>query len=360
VLCVGSKEGNPILGTLFKNLKKNIVFSIWLPLQKRLGIYATKRLSKISSYPNSLEIFLPQNHISRRISRGLSSSEIEISYKPDLMSVHERLLSQSIVMSNSKKVLFFCPEKYGAKPSFTVSQLVDSAKRVSFEVHQVDFLQQSHNRDDICSVFENSVKEIKPDIIFFNSSDSYVIPSFKDFTIKFVASMKEKYVFSLINICGDLWRKEDHEAIEKWERVSDVILHLDDFSIRYFNEKVRKKALFYPFAGLMPTSDVTELKRNEIFFSGQVRDSDRRYMLNRMIKDWNNALNFKLNFKVHYEWTDESAYSADNYLQRLHESRFCISFCQKGVNHFLIPGRSLQAVAAGCILLHQESPEIQP
>lgn len=351
---------NLILGALFTNLKRKIAFNIWLPLQKRLGIYVAKRLSKLSSYPNFFEIFLPQNQISYRISHGFSSSKIEISYKPDLMSVTERALSQSTVLSNSKKILFFCPEKYGAKPSFTVDQLVDSARRVSFEVHQVDFLQKSHSLNDICSVFENSVKEIKPDIVFFNSSDSYVIPSFKNFTIKFVAAMKEKYVFSLINICGDLWRIEDHNVIENWESVCDVILHLDDFSIQSFSEKVRKKALFYPFFGLMPIPGVTENKRSEILFSGQVRDSDRRYMLNRMVKEWKNAVNFRLNFKVHYVWTDESAYSEDNYLQKLNESRFCISFSQKGVNHFLIPGRSLEAVAAGCILLQQESPEFQP
>ena len=188
-------ERNPILGALFTNLKKNIFFNIWLPLQKRLGIYVAKRLSKLSPYPNFFELFLPQNQISRRISRGFSSSKIAIRYTPDLMSVNEKSLSQSIVLSNSKKVLFFCPEKYGARPSFTVGQLVNSARRVSFEAHQVDFLEKSLNRDDICNVFENSVKEIKPDIIFFNSSDSYVIPSFKDFTIKFVGAMKEKYNF---------------------------------------------------------------------------------------------------------------------------------------------------------------------
>jgi len=351
-------ERNPIQTTLLSTLKKMAIFKIWLPLQKKLGIYVAKRLSKLSSYPNFLEILLPQNQISSRISKKSSLSEVSISYKPDLMLVNKNSLSQSSLIS--KKILFFCPEKYGARPSFTFSQLIDSARRVSFQVYHVDFLKETLNGDEICLLFESSVKEIGPDIILFSSSDSYVIPSFKDFTPKFVASIKEKHVFSLINICGDLWRKVDQEVIEKWKSVCDVMLHADNAAIRYYSKEVRKKALYYPYHGLMPAAGEMERSANEIFFSGQVRDSDRRIILNRMIKDWRDARNFKLNLKVHYVWTDESAYSVDYYLQKLRESRFCVSFAQKGANHFLIPGRSLEAVAAGCILLHQESPEFRP
>jgi hypothetical protein len=247
-----------------------------------------------------------------------------------------------------------------------MNQLKDSAHRVGYEVQYVDFISMlspsNRNVDSIRELFEDALRNIKPDLVLFGSSDSYVYPFFKGINPEFVTEMRKSLSksFSLVNVCGDLWRKADQESIQNWSEACNLFLHLDEYSMNRLSNRVREKALFYPFIGLNEFPARNRDRDYILFYSGQVRDSDRRIILNRVLKKFAQTNVLDINFKVHFSWTEKSALTELEYQQNMSNSDFCLSFAQKGPDHFLIPWRSLEALSAGCTLIHQEHPEFKP
>ena len=348
---------------MFSQPKSYFIKKVFLPTQARLGIYLAKRLSNLQPYPDFLENFLPQNEISRQQKTSPSLQIKNIRFMPELMKIRENHDCRHEVLSKSKTILFFCPKNYGVRSSFTINQLISSAKRVNYKIQQVDIEIQRKIKPNLSlrEIFLEALNETNPEIVIFNSSDSYVLSEYREFTPSLISEIRDKKKFKLINICGDLWRPEDKVVIESWSEQCDLFLHIDNFSIRSYSEEIQKKALFYPFLGLMPSRlKENQSSRRGIFYSGQVRDSDRRQILNKVLKHFSNLTKFELCIKAHYKFSEESAYSEEEYWELLHDVEICISFAQKGLDHFLIPGRSLEAIAAGCVLMHQETTSFRP
>ena len=356
-----------VMSKVLKSLKKCVIAHL-LKLQKSTGTLVARRLSRGKPFPAVTEKVLPQNKISKSHQNKDKSELISLNdvFKPTLMEVRDVQFAMSKVKSKKKKIVIFGPEWYGSRPSFTMNQLKESARRVGYEAVYVDFVKllasQNKNNQGIRDLFISSMKIEKPDYVLIGFTDSYVFPYFKGIDSEFIENVRSQLPtpFSLINVCGDLWRREDQLAVESWRESCDLFLHIDEFSMRKLSKEVQGKALFYPFIGLEDFPNAQDKNYLELFYSGQVRDSDRRIILNNVLKKLRNSQVLVANFKVHYAWDEDSALTEAKYRQSMSNADFCISFAQKGPAHYLIPWRSLEALSAGSVLIHQQHEDFSP
>ena len=94
-------------------------------------------------------------------------------------------------------------------------------------------------------------------------------------------------------------------------------------------------------------------KKNVLIFSGQVRDSDRRYWL-RSVINLSKKLDIQIKIYSWYNWNQGNALKQTEYVNELNSSQYSLSLTQKGVDHWLITARALQSLLSGCTLIHQE------
>lgn len=346
------------------SIAKRTIVKCILNAQKMLGIYAARQISRSLPYSNYIEKLLPKNAITKSTHIKAEKNEIvSNSFLPKLSTANFNTFSNEDLTNHPKRLVFFGPKWYGPRPNFTFNHLISGAESVGYEVIQLDYISALNTLEfsSIEKMLYSSLEESKPNYILFSSSDEYVINQFREFNPTLIENLREAgFQFKLINVCGDLWRAEDFRSIEEWGNACDLFLHIDNQSIVKYSSKIREKALFYPYIGLSVASEGEKINSNSLFYSGQVRDSDRRIMLTNILKNKHQYPSLDLNFKVHYKWSSRDALSEAEYQKTLAESKFCLSFAQKGKDHFLIPWRSLEAISMGCVLLHQEGEYSKP
>jgi hypothetical protein len=71
-----------------------------------------------------------------------------------------------------------------------------------------------------------------------------------------------------------------------------------------------------------------------------------------------NDINFVVN--SWYKFKSENVLSRNSYLASLMQSSACLGLSQLGLNHWILPARSFEALRVGTALIQQEGPSCSP
>jgi hypothetical protein len=277
----------------------------------------------------------------------------------DYVSAYEDKLVKKI--QNSKIIMIILGPKYfGVYPSHVMihfSNYLDFANipQIWLEIEEGQSI-SFHNEVllDLAKRFDKFVFMIDP------LAAPEIFPQYRkieDYLYEFCKFPEQSVVAAWL---GDIWREKDKRQIMECNSFVDLFFHLDSVASLTYPANVRKKMYFYP----MPAFDIGLFKPNlsksmQIVFSGQIRDADRRKLIREEARF---AARFGIPFlaKTWYKWDGKNVLDEFDYAQFLNGSKVCLSLTQKGRDHWILPGRTLQAIQSECLLLHQEGSCISP
>lgn len=169
--------------------------------------------------------------------------------------------------------------------------------------------------------------------------------------------MQTRSNFRVIGLLGDIWREKDRRQILDVESYYDGYIHTDKIVSTTYPKNIQDKFYFFHFDAFdSGIYEPTHRKENTFFFSGQVRDSDRRYWLRNLI-NLSVLYDIKIENQTWYRYASNKALKHSNYVEKLNSTQFLFSLSQKGKKNWVMTGRSKQALLSGCTLIHQENPE---
>ena len=117
---------------------------------------------------------------------------------------------------------------------------------------------------------------------------------------------------------------------------------------------------FYPFGAFSNISKeetLIESKTDQVFFSGQIRDSDRRWWLVQLSSL---ARKQKFSLELNTWYKHNNAINRADYLKKLASSTSCLGLSQRGKNHWILPSRSIESLRLSTALIQQEGPDCSP
>jgi Glycosyl transferase family 90 len=164
--------------------------------------------------------------------------------------------------------------------------------------------------------------------------------------------------FKIAMVVYDLWRRRDIEIVKFALPKVEIFLHMDEVSVHQHFSSSANKFLFWPITQVA-TSFQEESESDRLptlFFSGRLM-SDRLYIANEVIK----AIR-KTRFSLDFYFSDAHSFplQESTYRKKLKYSELSISFSQRRIDHWIIPGRSIEILLSGSLLLQQEGPEVSP
>jgi len=179
----------------------------------------------------------------------------------------------------------------------------------------------------------------------------------EDYLYEFCKFSRQSVVVAWL---GDIWREKDRIRILDCNSFIDLFIHVDNIASLAYPANIQKKMFFYPF----PAFDIglfhpNQPKSNQIVFSGQIRDADRRKLIREEARY---AARFGVTFrtKTWWKWDEKNVLDEFGYAQFLNGSTACLSLTQKGRQHWIIPGRAFQAIQSESLLLQQEGFLVSP
>lgn len=160
-------------------------------------------------------------------------------------------------------------------------------------------------------------------------------------------------------LCFDLWRESDRELIENWKGPKTTFLHMDN-TIYEENLLEHKKLLHWFFVGHFPDSIKEPFPLNRLFFSGNVKTSDRRAWIINLVEAAD-YLGVAIDLKLFsYGRKDNNRQEYGDFIKSMSASMYILGLAQKSDKQTLITFRSIEAVALGRVLIQQELTDSRP
>lgn len=161
----------------------------------------------------------------------------------------------------------------------------------------------------------------------------------------------------------DLWRQDDFGVVDSMLETVDAFLHMDVNSVQNnYKESVDKFHLF-PIARFWtdatsesnPDLQNHQVRSPTVFFSGSVRQVDRREILDLLIKELK-FLRLSPCFRVSDPMIAGKILSKEDYFFHINTSEVILAPSQKSYNHFILTGRTVESLASenSGVLLQQE------
>lgn len=170
----------------------------------------------------------------------------------------------------------------------------------------------------------------------------------------------------LLLLCYDLWRPQDANLLNFSSRIVDGFLHMDPVMFgRILPKQHMQNAYLWPVARFWQDSKVyspiSHITKNSIYFSGSVRQIDRREILETLIRRLRNS-SIETNFNIFDTLIPRSIPKKSDYLEELNSNSIILSMAQKSSNHWILTGRTWETLIApsGGLLLQQEGPNCRP
>lgn len=250
-------------------------------------------------------------------------------------------------------LIFFVPN---SGDNLTKSTILNLAMSLT-AIDNVEFIVMTRFGEVILSseVYANKLSvedviQINPDYIFFEIHtifDNHGLLEEQN-----LYNIKKHSKAKIIGICFDIWRAYDLNFISKWSNLSDYFIHMDQKSVTTHGLDANK-LIFWPYAGWVNTIEPKLNKNKVIYFSGNIKPSDRRYVL-RVTKKISQKLKLQMaiNKADHSELTGLKSEAI--YFNQLNNSQYILGLSQKSQNVTLVTFRSLEAIFLNCTLIQQE------
>ena len=344
-----------------------VIWRFFNSFQNKVGCFLSRELNDNKWKSSVFEIFLPNNGI---ISRSKLLWPPDYNKKTrlreiDKISKRERSdgsgsMSQEIFRKT--RVIIIAPKNYGEYPNTVFHDFHLHCQSIGVETFWLSFddgglSDLSELKHTLHSLTENLKLN---NLCFFDPlAAAEVFPVYKAMDTDFFHDLEFRKNFRLIALLGDIWRVKDKKVINSWSQEIDRFIHIDNIASWNYSDEVQSKMTCFPFVAFDTGTYFPDKKENCIVFSGQVRDSDRRYWLRHLIRN-SKAHRINLRIRVWYKYSTFIALSDEEYVKSLNQSRYAFSLSQKGSDHFLITARSLQALLSGCVLIQQEGENCKP
>jgi hypothetical protein len=335
--------------------------------QNKVGRFLSRELNNNKWKSSVLEIFLPNNGIISRskllwppdYNKKKGTREIGEISNPE-RSDRSGNINQEILRKT--QVIIIAPKNYGEYPNTVFHDFYLHCQSIGVETVWLSFddgcisdLSQLKHR--LYSLTENLKLN---NLCFFDPlAAAEVFPIYKAMNTDFFHNLEFRKSFRLIALLGDIWRVKDKTVIDSWLQEVDRFIHIDNIASRNYSDEVQSKMTCFPFVAFDTGTYFPDKKEDCIVFSGQVRDSDRRYWLRQLIRN-SKTYGISLRIRVWFRYSTIIALSDEEYIKTLNQSRYAFSLSQKGIDHFLITARSLQALLSGCVLIQQEGENCKP
>jgi len=346
------------LGSAIRNIK-NVFLRVVIKFQDIAGKCYSHLVNsgKIRS-ATLLSFFLPNNDIRPHVHRITGQTpRFKSSLNIDEFSAKYELDFQK------NMVLILAPRKFGSYPNVIFQGLENFLLERKVKITWICLNELSTNYlDDVSKVISALCKDSKLTIIIDPLAPCELYERYRSMCASWFETEKSTYGFSLFAFLGDIWREKDYTSIVPWGGAVDRFFHVDPVACLKYPAEIRLKMVFYPFVSLPEASYKSQSqfkKKHQVFFSGQVRDSDRRWWLKEC---YSLAKNNDINFVVNswYKFTSGNVLSRDSYLTSLMQSSACLGLSQRGLNHWILPARSFEALRVGTALIQQEGPNCSP
>lgn len=361
-------------GNFFISLKRFLI-KIKLKLQTQLINKIANDFAKGVFNNNIYELFLPNNKIFSRKYLLLSTGKVKIQtssidtrkfFKNDevfqTLVGHQNKSINFNKVKNDLNIVIICSRRFGEYyASYDWINFEKYLKRHNIKIYwpeNYEFFDEKMLLHKILNFFSNSESQL----IFIEPLASFeVFKEFKIIDVDFIRNIRR--VFSNLRVVaqlGDLSRAKDLKQIQSINNFVDLFIHFDQIKAFQYPQEILLKMFFYPFfklgfEGFRPDHN----KSNSVFFSGQIRDSDRRFWIRETTKI-TTALGLKFNVATWGSVSSPARLSEKLYKKNLNASLSTLSLTQKGLNHWIIPGRAIQSIASHSLLLQQEGQNCRP
>lgn len=171
--------------------------------------------------------------------------------------------------------------------------------------------------------------------------------------------------FKTVLLCYDLWREKDKSHIDSIQGFIDIFLHNDSIAMEKSFPRVVNKSFVWPLSRIWSCINVpsNRLVRQEdrIFFSGKASEYDRRQILDSVI-DATRKTTLKPRFHLAFGQLPWLFEDTEKYKLQLKQNRCILSPAQKGKEHWIITGRTLDTLGSpnSGVLLQQEGINCRP
>ncbi len=310
-------------------------------------------------------------HIASMLSTFLPNNGIvpirDSTYKSDenrfQRHIVNRVPEKDDFLSQSTTVLIITPRRLGNYPNviFEGFQNFLREQRIQFQWHCLNEMGTNY-LEVVSGLFSDISKHSRLVLVLDPLAPTEIYSRYRNMDADWINTQKKKFSFSIAVFLGDIWRAKDRQGVNSWVEPVDTFFHVDPVASHTYPEDIRNKMFFYPFVSFPVLSKSLagkNEKKHQVLFSGQVRDSDRRWWL-RQFSSLTKKSNVQLITHSWYKFSSDKVLSQDKYLELLAESSACFGLSQRGTNHWILPARSFEALRMGTVLIQQEGPNCSP
>lgn len=297
--------------------------------KKLLYLYSICLNKNFFLFLNLIDLLLPKNEF-RITEKKIPKNQSEQCVEQLLPEFAQEIMNSNIGFEqiDTKTLIFFIPNSSQSLTKTTISNLAMSLTNVK----RIDFIVLTRFGEVIlssktCKKFLNAEDIIaqKVDYIFFEIHTIFDNKGLLEETT--LQKLKVASNAKIIGICFDIWREFDISFIAKWNNISDYFIHMDNKSVSTYLLN-SNKMIFWPFAGWVQNILPNSYKNKVIYFSGNLRPSDRRFILKKSKKFANKLqVDLRINKVDHSDVAQVS--SEDMYLNKLNNSQFILGLVKK-------------------------------
>jgi hypothetical protein len=345
----------------FMNKVIQFILRYKINLEVYIGKILSNKINKQESNLKFLEILMPNNRI-------FSKFDILFGNKFNFSIQENTIYNKFIASENIKpapvavnkgikypdKVLLLAPKFYGDYPNAVWWDLYHHLQNLSIKVTWLDLLDNTLDvslGEYLEIFFQNKYEK---NLLFLDPlAATERFEQYNSVNEELLNNITTRENFRVIGLLGDIWRSKDKKKIIESVRYFDGYVHIDKISAKKYPQEVKDKFFYFPFVAFDTGKFRLMTKKNVLIFSGQVRDSDRRYWL-RSVINLSKKLNTQIKIYSWYNWNQGNALNQTEYVNELNNSQYSLSLTQKGLDHWLITARALQSLLSGCTLIHQE------
>lgn len=338
-----------------------VIFRYKSSLEVHTGIVLSNQLNKQKSNLKFLEILVPNNRIFGKLDILLGSKK---HFNVSKNAIYDKFITANSI--NPKhitldtetvfpdRVLLLAPKFYGEYPNAVWWDFFHHLQNLDIKVIWLDLLENDLKvslREYLDTFFQNRFDK---NLLFLDplaATERFV--QYESINQELLNSLKSREHFRVIGLLGDIWRSKDKKKIIESTSYFDGYIHIDRIAAEEYPREVKDKFYYFPFVAFDTGEFQPSTKINKLIFSGQVRDSDRRYWL-RSVINYCRKMNVPIEIHSWYNWNQGNALKQAEYVTKLNTCQYSLSLTQKGLNHWLITARALQSLLSGCTLIHQE------
>ena len=339
------------------NYSKKYVYSIFKKLQDFFGNQASRNLNSGQSFQYKFfSLILPRNEIHPVKDENFNRTELNY-----IFTKTKKVIASNSYDKSHLHVILLSPRNFGIHGNVIFDGLFDFLQNYGIRTSWFCANEFGINfKDELSQLIIESSETINTIVFIDPLAAVEFFARYRDLDANWFLSLQSKAHFTLAALLGDIWRPKDQISIFKFRDAVNVFFHMDEYSALKYSSDIYQKMFFYPlgaFSNISKEKTLMESKTDQVFFSGQIRDSDRRWWL---VELSSLAIKQKFSLELNTWYKHKNAINRADYLKKLASSTSSFGLSQRGKNHWILPSRSIESLRLSTALIQQEGPDCSP